>query len=260
MVYYRNIDEVMKNVIVVGATSGIGREVAEIYIRQGCRVGVTGRRKYLLDEIVRTSPAGQVFPQVFDVSAETAAESLAELVERMGGVDICLYSSGYGHTNTALEPSLELGQVDVNAKGFVRCAVWLFNYWADKGLKGHLAVISSVASILPLGVCPSYSATKKFEAFYAQALRQLAVIRDADISITVIKPGFVDTDFIHGRHFPMMIRRGKAAAKIVRAIRRRKKSVVIDGRWAALGLVMRLVPFPLWNWGGRFFRPYKDMF
>lgn len=191
---------------------------------------------------------------------DRAAEYLSELVHEMGGVDVCLYSSGYGHTNTALEPTLELGQIDVNAKGFVRCAVWLFNYWADNGLKGHLAVISSVASILPLGVCPSYSATKKFEAFYLEAMRQLAVIRGADISMTAVKPGFVDTDFIHGRHFPMTIRRDKAAAMIVRAIERRKRTVVIDRRWAALGVLMRLLPPRLWTWGGRFFRPYRDLF
>ena len=77
---------------------------------------------------------------------------------------------------------------------------------------------------------------------------------------TVIKPCFVYTEFIHGRHFPMTIRMEDAAAKIVRAIKRKKKTAVIDGRWAALGLLMRLIPSPLWNWGGRFFRPYQDMF
>ncbi|HIZ87053.1 MAG TPA: SDR family NAD(P)-dependent oxidoreductase [Candidatus Coprenecus pullistercoris] len=248
------------NVIVIGATSGIGRAVAEIYVRNGHKVGVTGRRENLLREIAGQAPEGTVYPKSFDVSGDDAAQRLAELVEVMGGVDVCLYSSGYGHTNTALEPTLELGQIDVNAKGFVRCAAWLFNYWAGSGRRGHLAVISSVASILPLGVCPAYSATKKFEAFYAQTLRQLAVIRGADIRITVIKPGFVDTDFIQGRHFPMTIHRENAAAMIVRAIRRGRKTVVIDRRWAALGVLMRLIPSPLWNWGGRFFRPYKDMF
>lgn len=162
------------NVIVIGATSGIGRAVAEIYAGQGHRVGVTGRRGNLLEEFASARPAGSVYTKVFDVSDDSATESLAALVREMGGVDVCLYSSGYGHTNSDLEPSLELGQIDVNAKGFVRCAVWLFNYWAGNGLRGHLAVISSVASILPLGVCPSYSATKKFEAFYTEALRQLA--------------------------------------------------------------------------------------
>ena len=237
----------MMNVIVIGATSGIGRAVAEIYLAQGHRVGVTGRRTALLEEFASAAPAGRVFTRTFDVSSGDAAAQLAALVEEMGGVDICLYSSGFGHTNTALEPSLELGQVEVNAEGFVRCAVWLFNYWAGNGLKGHLAVLSSVASILPLGVCPAYSATKEFDAFYTKALGQLA-------------PGFVDTDFIHGRHFPMTIRREDAAAKIVRAIEHKKKTAVIDGRWAALGLLMRLIPSPLWNWGGRFFRPYQDMF
>ena len=238
----------------------MGRAVAEIYIRRGCRVGITGRRAGLLDEIAAGLPEGAVFTKAFDVTSDTASDSLAELVGEMGGVDLCLYSSGYGHTNTALEPSLELGQIDVNAKGFVRCAVWLFNYWADRGQKGHLAVLSSVASILPLGVCPSYSATKKFEAFYLESLRQLAVIRGTGIRFTAIKPGFVDTDFIHGRHFPMTIRREKAARLIVKAVDRHKKTAVIDRRWAALGVLMRLLPYPLWRWGGRFFRPYTDMF
>lgn len=248
------------NIIVIGATSGIGRAVAEIYMSRRHRVGITGRRANLLEEIAGCHQDCEVFVKPFDVSADTASDSLAELVEDMGGVDICLYSSGYGHTNTSLEPSLELGQVDVNAKGFVRCAVWLFNYWAVNGLKGHLAVISSVASILPLGVCPAYSATKKFEAFYLETLRQLAVIRKADIGFTAIKPGFVDTDFIHGRHFPMTIRRDRAAGQIVKAIARKRKSVVINRRWALLGMLMKLIPRPVWNWGGRFFRPYTDMF
>lgn len=69
----------------------------------------------------------------------------------------------------------------------VPCGFSIFG--PDNGLKGHLAVISSVASILPLGVCPAYSATKKFEAFYMDTLRQLAVIRNADISFTATNRG-----------------------------------------------------------------------
>lgn len=246
--------------IVIGGTSGIGREVAGIYAEQGCRVGVTGRRSGLLEEFRAENPGREIYTRAFDVTADDAAEELEALIGEMGGVDICLYSSGYGHTNTDLEPSLELGQIDVNAKGFVRCAVFLFNYWAETGRKGHLAVISSVASIKPLGVCPSYSATKKFEAFYSECLRQLARIRNADIAVTVIKPGFVDTDFIKGRHFPFTISRENAAKAIVRAIRKKKKRTVIDGWWAALAVLMNIIPSGLWTFGGRYFRPYRDMF
>ena len=99
---------VMKNIIIIGATSGMGRAVAEIYLAQGHRVGVTGRRTALLEEFASAAPAGRVFTRTFDVSSGDAAAQLASLVEEMGGVDICLYSSGFGHTNTALEPSLEL--------------------------------------------------------------------------------------------------------------------------------------------------------
>lgn len=248
------------NVIIIGGTSGIGREVARIYVEQGCRVGVTGRRANLLEEFKEENPGKEICTKAFDVTSEDADAKLAALVAEMGGVDICLYSSGYGHTNTVLDPSLELGQIDVNAKGFVSCAVWLFNYWAENGLKGHLAVLSSIASVLPLGVCPSYSSTKKFVAFYTECLRQLAVIRKVDVEFTVVKPGFVDTDFIKGRHFPFTIDRKKAARAIVRAIRRKRKRIVIDGYWASLAILMRIIPSCLWTFGGRYFRPYKDMF
>ena len=249
-----------KRVIVIGGTSGIGREVAKIYARQGCRVGVTGRRAGLLQEFRDENPGREIFTRAFDVTSEDAASELESLVKEMGGVDICLYSSGYGHTNSVLEPSLELGQIDVNVKGFVRCAVYLFNYWAESGQKGHLAVLSSVASVKPLGVCPAYSSTKKFEAFYCECLRQLARVREAAIDITVIKPGFVDTDFIKGRHFPFTISREKAGKAIVRAIRRKRKRTVIDGWWSGLTVLMNMIPSCLWTFGGRYFRPHRDMF
>lgn len=248
------------NVIIIGGTSGIGRAVAEIYIGKGYKVGITGRRESLLEEIRSMNPGKEIYTGCFDVTSEDAAVQLESLIKEMGGVDLCLHSAGFGHTNTALDSSLEVSQVEVNASGFVRCAVHLFNYWAKSGKHGHLAVISSIASILPLGVCPAYSATKQFEAFYTEALRQLAVIRKADICFTIIKPGFVDTDFIHGRHFPMTISCGKAAKSIIKAIDKEKKSVVIDRNWALLACLMRIIPASLWRFGGRYFRKYQDLF
>ena len=69
------------NVIVIGATSGIGRAVAEIYLAQGHRVGVTGRRTALLEEFASAAPAGRVFTRTFDVSSGDAAAQLAALVD-----------------------------------------------------------------------------------------------------------------------------------------------------------------------------------
>ena len=66
----------MMNVIVIGATSGIGRAVAEIYLAQGHRVGVTGRRTALLEEFASAAPAGRVFTRTFDVSSGDAAAQL----------------------------------------------------------------------------------------------------------------------------------------------------------------------------------------
>lgn len=254
------MEEQKKSILVIGATSGMGREVAEIYIRRGYRVGITGRREHLLNEIKDKYPDAPVFAKCVDVTSAGATEEIGTLINEMGGIDICLYSSGCGHTNTALSPSVELEETSVNVNGYIRCSTFLFNYWSGQRRKGHLAVISSIASVRPLGVAPGYSADKKFQAFYTEALRQLAVIRKADIAFTVIKPGFVDTDFIHGRRFPMTISREKAAGLIVKAIDKRKRAVIIDRKWAALSVLMRLVPPRLWTSGGRFFRPYTDLF
>ena len=81
-----------KRVIIIGATSGIGREVANIYIKQGWKVGVAGRRAHELETLRQTAPE-QVFTQVLDVTDENAHLKFDELIEQIGGMDVFLLSS-----------------------------------------------------------------------------------------------------------------------------------------------------------------------
>ena len=89
----------MKRIVIVGATSGIGLETARLCIRQGWRVGAAGRRREALDALRAEAPE-QVEVEALDINRDDAPEHLARLIERLGGMDIYLHSSGIGSRNT----------------------------------------------------------------------------------------------------------------------------------------------------------------
>lgn len=251
---------IMKRVLIIGGTSGIGRELARTYLRQGCRVGVTGRREQLLESLQQEALGGELQIRAFDVTREQVCEDLAEVVSAMQGVDLCIYAAGYGFGNLPLDPTLETNAVSVNVQAFVRVVTWFFHYWNSRGQAGHFAVISSIAGIRPLGVAPGYSATKHFQAFYLKTLRQLAVARRSKICFSSIHPGFVDTDFIKGHRYPMTMSVEKAVQAMVRGLRRRRKTIIVDGRWRMIAALMHLIPAALWTRLGVFFRGSERVF
>ena len=236
-----------KKVIVIGATSGIGHSIARTYIKRGYKVGVAGRREERLEELRNEFPEAAVVSMQIDVTTEDFTERLKQLVEKMGGADLVVYSSGYGVENMKLDEQTSVREINVNVSGFVKCVGFFFNYWCDNHLRGHFVVMSSVAGIRALGVTPGYSSTKHFQAFYLESLRQLAVMRGADICFTSIKPGFVDTDFIAGRNYPLTQSREKSVEHIIKAIDARRKNCVIYGKWKWIAILMKSIPAPLWR-------------
>ena len=133
----------MKRIVIAGATSGIGLEVARLCIRAGWRVGAAGRRQEAL-EALRAEAPGQVETQTIDITRNDAPERLGQLIERLGGMDIYFHASGIGSRNTALRPDIELNTLRTNGEGFVRMVTAAFGYFRSHG-GGRIAVISSIA-------------------------------------------------------------------------------------------------------------------
>ena len=253
-----------KRAIVMGATSGIGQEVARQLAANGYEVGIAGRREERLVQMAQATP-GIVTHRQIDVTKEDAPTELYKLIEELGGMDLYFHSSGIGWENVALDADKELKTVETNGVGFVRMVSAAYNWFAeqradeakqraegdeqragDKERKARIACITSIARTRGLGAAPAYSATKRMQAHYLECLSQQARMRHLNIGITDIRPGFVATDLIAGSHFPLQLKAEDVARTIVRAIERGSEVVTIDWRYRLLVAAWQLIPRWLW--------------
>lgn len=248
----------------MGATSGIGQEVARLLAANGYEVGIAGRREERLVQMAQAT-SGIVTHRQIDVTKEDAPTELQKLIEELGGMDLYFHSSGIGWENVALDADKELKTVETNGVGFVRMVSAAYNWFAeqradeakqraegdeqragDKERKARIACITSIARTRGLGAAPAYSATKRMQAHYLECLSQQARMRHLNIGITDIRPGFVATDLIAGSHFPLQIKAEDVARTIVRAIERGSEVVTIDWRYRLLVAAWQLIPRWLW--------------
>lgn len=234
----------MKRIIIIGATSGIGREVAKLYIARGWQVGVAGRRTDELENLRQEAPQ-QVYTETIDVTHDDAPTRLQSLIDKVGGMDIFLLSSGIGKQNPTLEAHIELRTASTNVTGFMRMTMTAYHFFAKQGY-GHIAAISSIAGTKGLGIAPAYSATKCFQNTYLDALDQLAHMNGLNICFTDIRPGFVATPLLKDDNYPLLMKAPDVAAQIVKGIDRKKRTLIIDWRYRILVFFWRLIPRCIW--------------
>lgn len=234
-----------KRIIIIGATSGLGNEVAKGYLELGWKVGIAGRRINALEEFRSIAP-DRIEMQPLDITQEDASEKLLLLINKMEGMDVFLLSSGIGNQNAELKQKIEIDTAKTNVEGFIRMTTTAFNYFrAHSG--GHIAVISSIAGTKGLGIAPAYSATKRFQNCYMDALEQLSCMEKLNISFTDIRPGFVATALLKDRNYPLLMKPEKVGKQIIHALNKKKRIAVIDYRYAIIVFFWRMIPRWLWK-------------
>ena len=233
--------------IIMGATSGIGLEVARVLAAKGWMVGIAGRRQELLQQI-QSEHQNIVATEQIDVTQADAPDHLHILIEKLGGMDLYFHSSGIGYQNTELDMERELATVETNAVGMTRMVGAAFHFFEEHlEQKGQIAVISSIAGTKGLGAAPAYSATKRYVNHYLECLTQLCHIRRLQhISIHDIRPGFVRTALISGSNYPLQLDAAKVAQQIVKKIEQRRAIITVDWRYRLLVFFWRLIPRWLW--------------
>lgn len=230
----------MKKAIIIGASSGIGRELAKI-LSNDYIVGVMARRVQLLDEL-KNELEGTSFIQKIDVAdVEPAMEALAKLINDMGDVDLIVISAGTGEINNSLSWDLENETIKTNVTGFAAMVNVATHHFMQRG-SGHLVGISSIAALRGGRESPAYNASKAFESNYLEGVRQKVGKSGLPITITDIKPGFVKTAMAKGEGIFWAAEPDKAARQIYDAIKQKRSSAYITRRWVLVAWLLKLLP------------------
>ncbi len=231
----------MKKVIIVGASSGIGKGLAKVFAHNNYKVGITGRQIELLNKLKDENP-NSYFVKSFDViETKDSIEKLQELILEIGGLDLLVISAGIGKINEKLNFETEKSTIDTNIVGFTNIANWAFNYF-EKQRFGHLVGISSIGGIRGSRQAPSYNASKAYQINYFEGLRQKAKKTKSLIFITDIRPGFVNTKMAKGDGLFWVMPIEKTCIQIYNAIISKKKIAYVTKRWGLIATILKLIP------------------
>lgn len=208
-----------RHAVVVGASSGIGREIVRLLARGGCQVSAVARREDRLRELESEFP-DRVKALVHDVE-DTASvpEAFTQAVAQAGGLDLIVYASGVMPTVGWHEYdwSKDEPMIDVNIKGAV---AWL-NQAALRmeGTKsGTIVGIGSVAGDRGRGGQPVYNASKAFLHSYMESLRNR--LARHGVKVVTVKPGPTATEMTASLNLPNAMPAEDAAAKILQVSQR----------------------------------------
>ena len=184
-------------VLVLGASSGIGREAARLFAQEGAHVMAAARRKERLESLRKEFKI-----EIFTGDASNV-EQMQELGwrthERFGKIDILVYATGTNTPDralTRLNPDLwnELVSVNLNGAYYITSAVLPFMREAKSG---HLIYISSISGLLPDVSGAAYQAAKRGLVGLAHAIRMEE--KENGIRTCVVCPGLVDTELLEKR-------------------------------------------------------------
>lgn len=239
----------MKKIVIIGASSGLGERIATDFARAGWRVGVAARRLDRLNDLKQLYPENIAVEQI-DVTAQDAVKRFYDLIELIDGMDILLYAAGTGFYDPDLEDVKLTTTLDTNVTGFARITAAAYKYFKATANRtaGQIAVITSVAGTKGIGVSAAYSASKKFQQTFINALEQLAYQQQVNVKFTDIRPGFIRTPLLNeNKSYPLLMSIDYAAPLIEKAVLRKRRVATIDSRWAIVTGLWRLVPQRVWK-------------
>jgi short-subunit dehydrogenase len=231
----------MKKAIIVGASSGIGRELARVLSQDGYTLGLAGRRVDLLEGLRQELPTPSVVRRIDVAQTTEAARQLEELIGELGGVELIVISAGVGFINAELEWEKEKTTIDINVAGFAAAANVAVKHFIRQS-SGHLVGISSIAALRGSGATPAYNASKAFVSSYLEGLRQKVSKLRLNVVVTDIQPGLVDTAMAQGEGLFWVAPPEKAARQIYGVIRRRRKHAYVTRRWRSIAWLLKVLP------------------
>jgi NAD(P)-dependent dehydrogenase (short-subunit alcohol dehydrogenase family) len=233
---------------VIGASSGIGRELTKILVGDGVTVTASARRAEALNVLKNECPPDKIRPLPLDVSDPDAVVRAANVLEREHGLpDVVVIAAALYEPAAAddLNPSLFAKFMAVNYLGVVNVFSALLPKFLTLG-RGHIAVVASVAGYRGLPLASAYGPTKAAIINLCESL--VPELSARGVRLQVINPGFVDTPLTAKNTFamPFMISPQEAARRLYRGLQSGRFEVTFPKRFTWLLKVLRILPYALY--------------
>ncbi len=230
------------NIIIVGATSGIGRALFERYAEGNNRIGIIGRRKYLLEELREEHPDKTIAISADITKPNEINEAIKILQSEMAVFDLAIVCAGTGDINASLDYDIERTTMDTNVVGWTFVIDNIYHIF-ERQDHGHLVSITSIGGLRGEPMAPAYNASKAYQINYMEALRKKTFKSGGHIIVTDIRPGLVDTAMAKGEGLFWVMPVEKVASQIISAIRKKKSKAYVTKRWHLLAIINKNLPF-----------------
>ena len=194
------MSENQKKIWITGASSGIGKALAEKFAAEGWKVAASARRKEILDKM---SENENIFSYPLDVTSQNQIKnSFEKIIKDFNGLNLCVFSSGTYDPKLEQEINIEQNKfvMETNFFGVLNCIKAVESYFKNKK-DGHISIVSSIAAYRGLpnssGYGPSKAAlTNLTESLYFD-------FKKYNVRISLVSPGFIKTPLTDKNEFPM---------------------------------------------------------
>lgn len=233
-------------VFITGASAGIGRDMAVQLAAEGAKIALFARRKDLMDAVVREIVAKGGVARSYALDVTSRDETLAAMrraAQELGPCDLLIANAGVSFPIKVekFDSSKAEALIKVNLLGVLHAIDAVLPEMIRRR-KGHVAAVSSIASIKSFPFSHVYCASKAALNSQLEGLR--LELRPYGIAVTNVLPGFIKTDMTArlGHSMPMLMDSDKAARKILGAIKRRRKFYPFPWPMYLLAKLARIVP------------------
>ena len=235
-----------KKIWITGASSGIGRAVAEKFAKEGWKVAISARRKEILDEMAKNP---NIFSFPLDVTKEDQVnEVFSKIMENFKYLDICFFCSGT--YNPKYEQKIDAKKIkstmDTNFLGTVHCVKSVESFFKNKK-SGQISIVSSVAGYRGLPNSSGYGPSKAALTNFAESI--YFDFKKYNVKISVISPGFIKTPLTDKNEFKMPFLKSTefAAEKIYKGLTNSKSFEIDFPKQLTLILkFLRILPYKLY--------------
>jgi short-subunit dehydrogenase len=248
-----------RNIVITGASSGIGRALALHYAKKGVTLGLLGRHQQRLDDVAMACREGGAVVSTALIDVRSSAQLQAWLVAFDTATPIDLLFANAGIMGGAppgadLEiPEIGRALIETNVIGLLNTVYAVLPRMVERGT-GQIALVSSLAGFIPIPDAPSYGASKAAVLNFGLALRSL--VHESGVKINVVCPGYVPTPMAaqeHGQK-PFAMSAERAAELIAHGLDRDKSIIAFPSAFALLTRIGALLPERIRRFAGHRFR------